>query len=162
MSLYGLQASFAIEYEPAKSWPYIHTRLWLGGSWIGDMSDSIMPEQMCIKLITLHNAIADSKYVYESLSECPKESDLRDRGGWSFGESFDPFSMIYYVILGDSLAHFSWKLSEPYYSMFPTYPKSSRQFSVSLDQYRTPTYQFIMSMILSGYYTPGYDNPNIK
>ena len=111
-TLFGQSATFGVEFAKSASRPYIHVRLWISGSWVGDIEDSLMPEQMCAKLVRLGIPVKYPKFACLSDADCPTYEELVDRGGGSFGESFDPFVLNYYSVIATKQIHFLWKLHE--------------------------------------------------
>ena len=117
--LCGERETFAVEFAKAASPHYIHVRLWIAGHWVGDFNDSLMPEFMCARLLELACPLRYRKYVYDSEGDVPTYDELLDRGGWSFGESFDPFALTYFSVRTSNRIHFKWRLHEAYYPLFP-------------------------------------------
>jgi hypothetical protein len=153
-TVFGRPAIFGVEYAKSRSLSYIHVRLWIAGSWVGDIKDSLMPEGMCAKLISLASPMKYPKFAYlsEAEADCPTYEELVDRGSSSFGESFDPFSLCYYSAIAEMRVHFLWKLSEAYYPLFPDYPRHLHHLSVKLADYHLGIQPFIAAMIEEGYY----------
>ncbi|MEZ6142834.1 MAG: hypothetical protein R3B84_19905 [Zavarzinella sp.] len=149
--LYGNRQNFGIEFSFAKSKNYIHVQLWLGGQWVGDIQDSIMPEYMCASLLELACPKRYPRYAYDSKEDIPSYEDLLDNCG-SFGESFDPFVLAYCSLTTREYVNFTWRLDEDYYYLFPDYPRQIFHRSVPLPTYNNVVRMFIMTMINDGYY----------
>lgn len=158
----GQPASFGVEFARARSWPYIHVRLWIAGSWVGDIDDSLMPEPMCATLLRLGCPLKYPKFTYLSDAACPTFEEMCERGRASFGESFDPFQLDYYSVLATMRIHLFWQLSESYYYLFPDYPRHKHHSSVTMTDYRLAIRPFIAMMIDEGYYNIRLDLPTLS
>jgi hypothetical protein len=150
--LYGERETFAVEFARAESPHYIHVRQWVAGHWVGDIEDSLMPEFMCARLLALACPLRYPKYAYDSEEDGPTYEALLDRGGMSFGESFDPFALAYYSVRKSNRIHFKWRLHEAYYPLFPDYPRREYHCSVAIPNFRLVVKAFITAMIDEGYY----------
>jgi hypothetical protein len=150
--LYGERETFGVECAIARSPNYIHVRLWIAGHWVGDIKDSLMPEFMCARLLALACPARYPKFAYDSEEDGPTYETLLDRGGMTFGESFDPFALTYYSVVSTSRVHFKWRLHEAYYPLFPDYPQQEYHCSVAMSDYRLAVKAFIQLMIDKGYY----------
>lgn len=149
--LFGERESFGIEYSKANSRNYIHVQLWLGGQWVGDIQDSIMPEHMCAELLRLACPVHYPKYAYDLTQNSPSYEEMLTLCG-SFGESFDPFVLSYCSSSTFEKNCFKWRLHESYYYLFPDYPRQLFQYFVDYSIYNSVVRQFLLTMIDEGYY----------
>jgi len=161
-TMIGSRTTFGVEFAQSRSPNYLHVRLWISENWVGDIQDSVMPENMCAKLLRLGCPSKYPELAYRSEADCPPYEDLVERGGGSFGESFDPFALRYYSVVSDRRIHLLWKLQEAYYPLFPDYPRHQYHYSVALADYRTALKAFIASMIDERHYIPRSDLPKLR
>lgn len=160
MIIFGNPASFGIEYARAESRNYIHVRLLLGGGWVGDIAGSLMPESMCRRLLELCRPKVYRRRTFERELTGDELQSLRERGGTSFGESFDGFGLKHYVVLEDARVHFDWQLDKEEYRRFPAFPRQQQHYSVPLSEYKPVVLQFVHEMIRGGYYIVRPDVPD--
>lgn len=134
MKLIGDPKVFAIEYDVVNvavtagvKMVYGHVRLWLGSEWFGDIREAMSLDYLCDVLKSLLQRSAENRLLFKDLASVPPLESMQRRGGWSFGEAFDDFDIIYYTVIGTGEIYFEWSLDNQFTAKYPGY---------SLDRHR--------------------------
>jgi len=111
MPVVGDLNTFAIEYDLTQTDPpFGRARLWLQGFPVGDYDEDMFLYDMSLVLASLiHRHSRKVDIIFSVLSDVPATRTLLERGGWSFGEAFDCFFLLYYATLDDDVIHWHWK-----------------------------------------------------
>jgi hypothetical protein len=121
--LFGSRSDFAIEYRRSPVRAYAHMRLWISDLWIGNIADSFHLEELTFHFKVLVDVPRyKSSLFYRTSAEVPRANVLREEGGWSFGESFDHFGLVYYRVVDEERIYFCWQMYDQFRYLYPDYP----------------------------------------
>ena len=140
--LIGQREDFAIELELLKVWPpYGYVRLWLGGIYLGDIREAMFLYGLWCSLRAMHPR--GNKYnMYTASEEVPSYQTLWSRGGWSFGEGFDDFHLVYYAIENEGFVHFHWKLGVRPFRDHGEYPSGLHHYAIRFETFAAVVDEF--------------------
>jgi hypothetical protein len=74
-----------------------------------------------------------SRIFYRTHTEGPPANVLREEGGWSFGESFDHFGLVYYRVVDEETIYFCWRMYDQFRYLYPGYPTGELTRAASTD-----------------------------
>jgi hypothetical protein len=150
MDLIGDPAEFAIEYEVVSvsmaagvKMVYGHVRLWLGNEWFADIREAMFLDYLCDVLNSLQQRCAKYRLLFKDLASVPSPDSMQLKGGWSFGEAFDDFDMIYYAVVAAGQIYFQWSLDSQFTAKYPGYSLDRHRHSVSFEAFDRVVNEFL-------------------
>lgn len=136
-TMIGDPHQFAIEYELLNHRPpFGHIRLWLDGKWFGQLERTMYLYHMAHMLQTIlppHDL--GMCLVFSTLEDAPSDEEVLRSTSWSWGDSFDDYFFMIYVVEAERTVHFIWQLEAASLDSFPDYPLGPHHASVTMSTF---------------------------
>lgn len=146
----GEQSQFALEYDIKESEPpYGSVRMWVNGSWLGDIQRSMHLYHMgsvLASMVSRDNSTLPC--IYAKNDDILVDDALLETTSWSWGDSFDDFLFRMYVVEDTCAIHIVWKINSLSQSIANEYPRGLHRGVISFDTFDKVVSRFISEIKL--------------